>query len=118
LLFINDNELNNIDSYLVRGPHYTKIYDKEYAIDKYVAMIDNIMNVNFLDNENKITSYKQDLRKVFVELGKYVVKNMDVLSNDQDSEIPSEGIVFNYNNKLYKLTGDFHDHMMKNFKNK
>lgn len=118
LSFINNNELNNIDTYLVRGPHNPKIYDKDYAMDKYVAMVDNIMNVNFLDNENKIINYKEDLRKVFVSLGKYVVNNMDVLSNDQDNEVPSEGIVFNYNNTLYKLTGDFHEHMMKNLKNR
>lgn len=117
--YIMSNEMDKIDNFYIESPIKVNILSKEEAIRLYIEKIDKILRINNLTDNNKILDFKTELKSIIYSIGEYVIHRMEhTLGKSQDNEIPSEGIVFNYNNTLYKLTGAFHSHMLKNLKNR
>lgn len=114
---IKTNEIDTIDDFYIESPIKINILSKEEAINLYIEKVNSILKLNNLTDHNKILDYKVQLKAIIYSLGEYVIHNMEhCIGKSQDNEIPSEGIVFNYNNNMYKLTGGFHSHMLKNLK--
>jgi len=115
LNFIEKHSINIIDNFNLKGPQTISILPKKEILEYFLKKIDVIMGLNDLTDHNPILDYKIELKMILQELGDYVINNMEFpLGKSQDNEIPSEGIIFTYNNRLYKLTGSFHNFMVKN----
>lgn len=117
--FIKSANITELEDFYIESPVKVNILSKEDAIKLYIEKVNSILKINNLTDHNKILDYKSDLKGIIYSLGEYVIHNMEhCIGKSQDNEIPSEGIVFNYNNNMYKLTGGFHSHMLKNLKNR
>jgi len=81
--------------------------------DYFIRRIDTLYTYNHLTEDDVFASIdKVHIKDFFIEFGKFIIESSIGLMTDKYiNKIPTEGLVFEYNGKTYKLTGDFRKYL-------